>query len=296
MAKLIDLTGQKFDMLTVIEKAPSRARHTYWKCKCDCGNLCEKSSESLKRDMRHNCGKCQTKKNKQQEKRNYLVGQRFGRLTVIERTDQSNNQGIIWKCKCDCGKTKNVPTGALTNKHTQSCGCLKLDSHLIDITNQKFGKLTALFFKQGESKWHCKCDCGNECDVNSYNLRHGLTQSCGCINYSIGEYHIATILTQYNYKYKKEYNPLDLAYLRYDFAIYDNANNIIRLIEFDGEQHYTDKQGLWNGQDSLEKIQLRDQEKNDWAIKNKIPLVRIPYWERNNITLDLIFGDKYRIN
>ena len=32
------------------------------------------------------------------------------------------------------------------------------------------------------------------------------------------------------------------------------------------------------------------------AIKNKIPLVRIPYWERNNITLDLIFGDKYRIN
>ena len=40
MAKLIDLTGQKFDKLLVLEKAPSRARHTYWKCQCDCGNIC----------------------------------------------------------------------------------------------------------------------------------------------------------------------------------------------------------------------------------------------------------------
>jgi len=32
MPKLIDLTGKTFDKLTVIEKAPSRARHVYWKC------------------------------------------------------------------------------------------------------------------------------------------------------------------------------------------------------------------------------------------------------------------------
>ncbi len=36
MAKLIDLTGQRFDKLIVLEKAPSRKRHTYWKCQCDC--------------------------------------------------------------------------------------------------------------------------------------------------------------------------------------------------------------------------------------------------------------------
>lgn len=39
----------------------------------------------------------------------------------------------------------------------------------IDLTGQKFGKLTVLF-EQPERKnskivWHCKCDCGNECDV-----------------------------------------------------------------------------------------------------------------------------------
>lgn len=28
---------------------------------------------------------------------------------------------------------------------------------------------------------HCKCDCGNECDVLLYNLKSGNTKSCGCL-------------------------------------------------------------------------------------------------------------------
>ena len=67
MPKLIDLTGKVFDKLTVLEKAPSRARHVYWKCKCECGNIIEVSSESLKRNIPHNCGcvKLQIQKEKE---------------------------------------------------------------------------------------------------------------------------------------------------------------------------------------------------------------------------------------
>lgn len=54
----------------------------------------------------------------------------------------------------------------------------------IDITNQKFGKLTVLYrngsTKSGNAKWHCKCECGNECDVVGSALRNGHTKSCGC--------------------------------------------------------------------------------------------------------------------
>ena len=54
----------------------------------------------------------------------------------------------------------------------------------IDITNQKFGKLTALYIsgndKRGEKIWHCECECGNEIDALSSNLRRGATKSCGC--------------------------------------------------------------------------------------------------------------------
>lgn len=54
-----------------------------------------------------------------------------------------------------------------------------------DLTNQRFGRLTALYkcdFKLGNKyPWHCKCDCGNECDVRTQDLTRGSVQSCGCL-------------------------------------------------------------------------------------------------------------------
>lgn len=54
-----------------------------------------------------------------------------------------------------------------------------------DITNQKFGKLTVLKYL-GNSMWECKCDCGNITKANSYNIRSGHTNSCGCIHKKYG--------------------------------------------------------------------------------------------------------------
>ena len=70
---------------------------------------------------------------------------------------------------------------------------------------------------------------------------------------------------------------------------------IIRLIEFDGIQHYSDRSGVWNQKDSLKRCQERDKRKNQWAKDYNIPLVRIPYWERDKITLDMIMGDQYLV-
>ena len=186
MPKLIDLTGKVFDKLTVLEKAPSRARHVYWKCQCECGNIVEVSAESLRKNIPHDCGcvKLQLQKEKEQAKENklnYLVGRRFGKLVVEARTEERQNNSIVWKCKCDCGNYKNVPTHLLTSNHTQSCGCLVREVHGKDLTNQRFGKLIALYpcdYKKPSSPsivWHCRCDCGNECDVTSSNLRTGGT-------------------------------------------------------------------------------------------------------------------------
>lgn len=53
------------------------------------------------------------------------------------------------------------------------------------LTNQRFGKLTALFptekRKNGRVVWHCQCDCGNEIDVPTSYLTSGETRSCGCL-------------------------------------------------------------------------------------------------------------------
>ena len=53
-------------------------------------------------------------------KLNDLTGQRFGRLTVLERTE------LKWLCKCDCGNKKIVAGGHLVSGDTKSCGCLRI--------------------------------------------------------------------------------------------------------------------------------------------------------------------------
>ena len=112
-----------------------------------------------------------------------LTGKIFGQLTVIEYVGDGR-----WKCKCTCGNETLVKTTALNSGKTKSCGCLR-GKHTInntrnygpkkDLTGQQFGYLTPLYYIKG-GKWHCQCECGNECDVETRNLTTGHTKSCGC--------------------------------------------------------------------------------------------------------------------
>ena len=53
-----------------------------------------------------------------------ISGQRFGRLTVIEKTDERKNHCVVWKCQCDCGNITYVGGDLLRSGKTRSCGCL----------------------------------------------------------------------------------------------------------------------------------------------------------------------------
>lgn len=52
-----------------------------------------------------------------------LIGQKFGRLTVIEDVGRTKDQSVLWKCRCDCGNECVVRSGSLKCGHTTSCGC-----------------------------------------------------------------------------------------------------------------------------------------------------------------------------
>ena len=56
---------------------------------------------------------------------------------------------------------------------------------LLDLTGKRFGRLTVVSraenSKSGKTRWHCKCDCGNECVVHGDSLKSGNTKSCGCV-------------------------------------------------------------------------------------------------------------------
>src|SRR6266576_5619613 len=58
-----------------------------------------------------------------------LVGQHFGRLTVLRFAGIANVGHSQWACVCDCGTEKVVASNNLKMKTTQSCGCLSEESH-----------------------------------------------------------------------------------------------------------------------------------------------------------------------
>ena len=101
-----------------------------------------------------------------------LCGKKFGELTVTEYLGNSE-----WKCSCSCGRTVITTTGHLRTGHTKSCGHIRPPR--LDLIGKKFGHLTVISWV-GNSKWHCKCDCGTEVNVQTSNLRNGPTKSCGC--------------------------------------------------------------------------------------------------------------------
>jgi len=111
-----------------------------------------------------------------------LVGQKFGRLTVV-RPDVVRGK-FKWICQCDCGKVLSVYENSLKRGNTKSCGCAKIErvaemgrSKLKDLTGQRFGKLTVTR-RLSVGRWRCKCDCGNERDVDVKYLHNGRVFDC----------------------------------------------------------------------------------------------------------------------
>ena len=229
-----------------------------------------------------------------------LIGQRFGHLTVIEDTGKRLHRSIIWKCKCDCGNEHEVTSNNLNGGQVNSCGKQDCPYHRTfeNLKGQRFGILVAMYptsMKDGSHMyWVCQCDCGNQHEVSSNGLKRGSTQSCGCIATSIGEMNIKKILEDNNIEYKEQITFDDLRNikpLRYDFGIYENGK-LVRLIEFDGIQHFEEQDYFTH---DLTSIKNNDIIKNKYSKDNNIPLVRIPYWERDKMTLDMLLGEEYLV-
>lgn len=290
-----DLRGQKFGKLTVLYRVATPPnisnKNAYWKCVCDCGNQHIVNTNVLQKGIAQSCG-CL---NKEKTPSNFIdeTGNRYGRLLVLERgEDQYNSNGrryVQWKCQCDCGNIILVKGDLLRNGKTKSCGCYRKDKlqdlHSKDITNQRFGKLVAispLYKKNHYWYWQCKCDCGGQCVVNAHTLLQGDCQSCGCTK-SKGEEKIGLLLSQNHIDYEKEYSFKNLksnknAYLRFDFYVKNSY-----LIEYDGIQHF---QITGWGETNYNQLTKNDNIKNEYCKTHNIPLIRIPYWHYDKITID----------
>ena len=94
--------------------------------------------------------------------------------------------------------------------------------------------------------------------------------------------------------YKKEVTFPDLsgmknAPLRFDFGIYNTSGKLLYLIEVDGEYHFHPIRGKL----AFRRQQAYDQKKNHYCLVKNIKLIRIPYWEIENLTYEKIFTDPH---
>ena len=215
---------------------------------------------------------------------NDLTGQKFGRWTVLYKTSKrTKNRTVIWHCRCECGNEKDVDAYTLRSGQSKSCGCLQKEiaakigeKTRIDLTGQRFGKLVALYpiysgSHNEHTKWHCKCDCGNECDIDMGNLRQGFSKSCGC-TVSSQEEKIIKILKNSNITFSYQHRFDNFKQKTYDFFV-DN----IYVIEYDGEQHFKSPGYGWSTKDHLQRTHNSDLLKNKYCFDNNIPIIRIPY-------------------
>ena len=250
----------------------------------------------------------------------YTEGQILGDYGIkyikeVEPYIQPSNNKKIRRAEfeCSCGKHFISRIAYIKNGHTKSCGCKALEASIKTIQEYNasehevwnkekinkgdvVGNYGVIYVKDIEpyisptiKRPYRKCIficpvCGTEFEALLGNVRRGYTKGCGT-HRSHGEEKIVKILTENNIKFEqqKTYDDLksDKNYLlRFDFYLSDY--NI--LIEYDGIQHFKYTEGsCWNDKINFIKTQNRDKKKNEYCLKNNIPLIRIPYTDLDKL-------------
>jgi len=214
---------------------------------------------------------------------------------LISDEYERNDLKLKWKClKKNCGEIfemtwcnviSDFGCNYCTGKKVGLSNCLatknpELASEWHPTNN---GDLTPYDVTCGCEKfvwWKCK-DCNHEWKtmVNSRNKT-----GCPKCNISKGENEIEKylikndIVYQVQFKMKNCKNVLPLAF---DFAIFNN-DQLYGVIEFDGRHHF-EADDFFGGNKEFEYIKLRDSIKNKYCQDNNIPLLRIPYWDFDNV-------------
>lgn len=299
-----EMIGKTFTYLTVIGYT-IKNDVVYYDCECKCGNKIQVRKTNLINGNVKSCG-CYKGQLLSQKQQVDLTGKTFGYWAVLGKNEEDHRYGKThWWCLCRCGNKASIATGSLINGHSHSCGCYQKERMTelkkIDLLGHHFGFITVIDSAPsrtgGQAYWKCQCElCGKIWEVAANNLLSGKTQSCGCA-LSLGEQNISQVLKESHIQFNSQQTFSNLvsdtgAVLRYDFAILNEEGQPVRLIEFDGPQHQQSLE-YFGGEEGFQRLQKHDALKNQYAFDHNIPLVRIPYKERDNITLNLLLGDKY---
>ena len=203
---------------------------------------------------------------------------------------------VLVKCKICGNKWYSSPNALLSGRGCGKCNGIERKTH-----NKFIEEMSVLHpeiqvvgvYKNNNTRVKCFC---NRCKKYFYGMPHSMIDAkSGCLycskSNSKGELAIRDWLTENGIEFFKEYRFKDCRNkypLPFDFYL----PKMNTLIEFDGKQHF-EKCDYFNGEFGFSQTVCNDKIKNDFCAKNKINLIRIPYWEFDNI--NSILNDKLTI-
>lgn len=265
--------------------------------KCSCGNIFQTSFSKFKDRNKRQCNQCSNKnranklkKTKEELEREIynLVGDKY---TIVDDEEYKNTSTKIKMRHNECGHEWNViPLNFLRGTRCPRCSrpnynrdTTQFKKEVLFLTNGNYEVLGK--YKSARDKIlikHNTIECEHEWEVTPDNFLQG--SRCPQCNESKGEEKIRIYFNDKKVNYKPQYTFDDLigiggGLLKFDFAVFDLNNNIKFLIEYDGEFHF-EKQ---YSDDKFETVQIHDERKNQYCKDNKISLLRIPYWEFDDI-------------
>lgn len=272
------------------------------KFRCGCGEEFEAAFTKFKHRNKRQCSRCGRKAigDYNRHSIDYVISFiRSKSECEFVAGEYVNNMSKL-KLKCSCGKefSTDFANFRVGKQQCNSCGR--------DIMIFKQRKTPEKFKREVEkisgneyvflddyvnSKTHLKVKhrvCGNTYNTLPNNFLKGhRCPFCSKNGYSKGEREIINILEildifwGYQIKLPGCKNE-DL--LPFDFAVFSSESHEKPefLIEYDGIQHF-EPVDFFGGQERFEKQQLHDRIKDDYCKQNGIELIRIPYWEQDNI-------------
>ncbi len=201
----IDMVGQRFGMIEVIERSPANERgDAMWLCRCDCGT--EKSWRGIAlralKPAGISCG-CVDLNPRQTGVRHAkdVTGLRWGMLVAVELIEVRDGGHAYWRFNCDCGGSHVAAAANVKRGHIRSCGCIQGErkaaaaarramprkprnsTRTIDETGNQYGRWTVVEQAPRDHRrialWSCECACGTVRTVSGDTLRSGRSKSCG---------------------------------------------------------------------------------------------------------------------
>lgn len=250
--------------------------------KCNvCGNELSATPGSLY--MWHGCPKCAGVSKKTHEEYLREMQSIHPTIEVLGKYIHSKSK-VRLRCSVCEKEWEAIPNASLRGKGCPHCAGLarKTQEQFVSEMKQKHPNIEILgTYKNNKTKVKCRClECGEE----FIGLPHSMLDAwrgCPRCSISVGEKSIRSWLIENDINYIPEHTFADCRdqrVLPFDFYLPDYNT----IIEYDGKQHF-EKNDYWGGECALRIVQHHDRIKNDYCSSNNIHLIRIPYWDFNNI-------------